>query len=57
MNTFKETIKEIEEAHNQFGLDSLTFQIVCQDLRLQLREYCEAHGIKEVNSIKTQEVK
>jgi len=48
MNTFQKTISEIENHYNQFGEDSLSCQIASQDLRLQLREYCEAHGIKEV---------
>ena len=48
MNKFTETITDIESKFQQFGTDSLSCQISQQDLRLQLREYCEAHGIKEV---------
>jgi hypothetical protein len=48
MNTIPKVIKELDKSHQEFGLDSLTFQIVMQDLKLQLREYCEKNGIKEV---------
>jgi len=57
MNTYTQTIKQVEEAHKEYGLDSLTFQLVMQDLKFQLREYCEEHGIKEVNNIDKKEVK
>ena len=56
MNKFNETISEIEENYNQFGTDSLSCQIAQQDLRLQLREYCEKNGIQEVNNIIEKEV-
>ena len=56
MNTIPQTISEIEESYNQFGTDSLSCQIAQQDLRLQLREYCEKNGIGEVNNIIEKEV-
>ena len=56
MNTIPKTISEIENNYNQFGVDSISCQISQQDLRLQLREYCEAHGIGEVNNIIEKEV-
>ena len=48
----------IEKAYQEEGTDSIEFQREMQNLKQQLREYCEKNGIKEVNNLnKNQEVK